>query len=131
MSMKKDKKMIELKLPNNAAVAMLKKRMSEEFEHRQKLGQIPGNFTLDELDFKSLLKIAEASAIDLVFLLPFEIHTKENNLPEIIAAAMQTLGRVFNKLEFNMYDIDKAKKLLSPARELRKQTEEGSGFILN
>lgn len=123
--------MLELKLPNNAAVAILRKRMNEEFTHRQHLGTIPKSYKIEELDFEILLSIAETSAVDLIFLLPFEIHTQENNLPEIISVAIQSLGKVYNKLEFNMYSIHRATRLLSPARRLKTHAEEGSGFILN
>lgn len=123
--------MIELKLPNNAAVAILRKRMSEEFQHRQKLGTVPEGFDLDDLPSDDLLSIAETSAVDLIFLLPFEIHLMDNNLPSIITEAIRSLSKVYNKLEFNMYDTERATRLLSPARRLKRYAGEGSGFILN
>ena len=110
--------MIEIKISTSAAVLLITERMRFEFGLRKKVGRIETGFEIENLNYKSLLSIAETAAFDLVLLLPADILTENNNLDDIICRSMRTLADIYNKEEFKYYTKEKARKLMSSITSL-------------
>jgi len=113
--------MIEIKISTSAAVLLITERMRFEFGLRKKIGKIETGFEIENLNYKTLLNIAETAAFDLVLLLPADILTENNNLDDIICRSMRTLADIYNKEEFKYYTKEKARKLMSSITSLFKK----------
>jgi hypothetical protein len=106
--------MIEIKITIDSALTLLLERMNLEIKIRQRDMIIPKGWHLEELSFKQLLSIAEASVFDTVFLLPIDLVSQETNLVNIITGTVRALSRIFRKEEFNLYSTKQAQKLIQP-----------------
>lgn len=123
--------MIEIKIPTSAAVILLTERMRYELDMRDRAGKINSGSDLKDLEFDELLHIAETSAFDMVFLLPAEILSEQNNLADIIWKAIQSLTKVFGKEEFNSYNKSDAIKLLKPIGSIFQKASDQRFFYSN
>ncbi|MCO6473525.1 MAG: hypothetical protein PHW27_06975 [Melioribacteraceae bacterium] len=119
--------MIEIKIPASAAVILLKQRMNQELSMREKAGKISSGIGLNNLSQAELLQIAETSAFDIVFLLPADVWSEENNVADIIYKAIHSLASVFNREEFKLYKRDQAEKLIKPIKNLFAQLDKSKG----
>lgn len=106
--------MIEIKITIDSALNLLLERMNLELKLRQRDMIIPKGSHLEELSFKQLLSIAEASVFDTVFLLPIDLVSRETNLVNIITGTVRALSRIFRKEEFTLYSTKQAQKLIQP-----------------
>lgn len=122
--------MIEIKISTSAAVHLITERMRFEFGMRKRIGKTEPGFDLENMDFKSLLGIAEIAAFDLILLLPADILAENNNLDDIICRSMRSLADVYNKEEFKTYTKQKAKKLIRRISYLFEIAGE-KGFLNN
>ena len=122
--------MLQIKISTSAAVLLVTERMRFEFGMRKRTGKIEPGFELENLDFKTLLNIAEIAAFDLILLLPADILTENNNLDDIIYRSMISLSEVYNKEEFKYYTKEKAGKLIQKISRLFEDVE-GKGFLNN
>ncbi|MBN1300786.1 MAG: hypothetical protein JW995_06185 [Melioribacteraceae bacterium] len=86
--------------------------MKVEFEKRKASNFYDKFVDLETLQYKDLLDIAEASAVDLICLLPADILLERNNLDEIIARAIRSLSGIYNKEEFNIYSLEQARSIV-------------------
>ena len=109
--------MIELNIPNNAAIMLLLERMQSEFDMRARKGNYAG-LQLIDLDPSELYEIAEIAAFDLVFMLPAEIYEEENNLCEIITKAMHGISEKFGNNVFDDFTEERAANLVRPIKNL-------------
>jgi len=123
--------MIEIKISTDAAVALLIDRMKYEFELRMKTGVIPSGTKLEDLESDNLIAIAETAALDLIFLLPFEILSQRNNLVEILYKAFRSLSKQLNRDEFKQYSAEASKKLLEKVETTFKIGESSKDFQYN
>ena len=123
--------MIELKITNSAALLLLTERMKIEFSKRKSANGSEDWRELNNLDFDEILEIAEASAVDLICMLPADILMERNNLDEIITRAIRSLSGIYNKEEFNIYSIDKARKLVNQIESIFDKFSEESSFNYN
>ena len=122
--------MIEIKISTSAAVLLVTERMRFEFEMRKKIGVVEPGLGIENLDFKTLLNIAETAAFDLILLLPADILTENNNLDDIVCRSMKSLAEVYNKEEFKYYTKEKARRLIKRITGLFENLDE-KGFINN
>lgn len=123
--------MIEIKISTSAAVLLLTERMRFEFGLRKKIKRFGAGFDLEDLNYKSLLSIAETAAFDLVLLLPADILAEKNNLDDIICKSMRTLADIYNREEFKYYTKEKARKLLQHIETLFLKNLSKDKFSLN
>jgi hypothetical protein len=123
--------MIELKITNSAALLLLTERMKIEFNKRKSANDYEDWRELNNLEFDEILEIAEAAAIDLICMLPADILLERNNLDEIISRAIRSLSGIYNKEEFNIYSIDKARKLVARIENIFDRYNEESSFNYN
>ena len=123
--------MIEIKISTDAAVALLIDRMKYEVELRMKTGVIPSGTKLEDLESDNLIAIAETAALDLIFLLPFEILSQRNNLVEILYKAFRSLSKQLNRDEFKQYSAEASKKLLEKVETTFKIGESSKDFQYN
>ena len=123
--------MIEIKISTDAAVALLIDRMKYEFELRMKTGVIPSGTKLEDLESDNLIAIAETAALDLIFLLPFEILSQRNNLVEILYKAFRSLSKQLNRDEFKQYSAEASKKILEKVETTFKIGESSKDFQYN
>jgi len=123
--------MIELKIPISTAVMLITERMKLEFSLRKKAKLYPPECSFYNLSYKQLLNLVEVSVIDLVFLLPAEIHFQNNNLYDILFKAIRQLSNIFSYDEFSSYPYERAQQLIKPIRELFRKTEESDFFLYN
>lgn len=119
--------MIEIKIPTSAAVILLKQRMNQELSMREKAGKIDSGMSLRNLSQAELFQIAETSAFDIVFLLPADVWSEENNVADIIYKAIHSLATVFNREEFKLYKRDQAENLIKPIKKLFAQFDNSKG----
>lgn len=119
--------MIEIKITIDTALALLLERMKIELKLRQKSKIIGEGLVLDNLSYKQLMPIVEASIFDTIFLLPIELVTKETNLTYIINGTVKALSKVFHREEFALYTNRQAANLIEPIRQfLLKQVEQNN-----
>ena len=123
--------MIEIKISTSAALLLLTERMRFELDLRKKAGLIPEGIEFEELNYKTILEIAETAAFDLVFLLPAEILVESNNLDEIICRSIMSLAKYFKKEDFYNYSEEKAKKMLLKITELFERNNKKEVFQYN
>jgi len=123
--------MVEIKIPTAAAVVLLTQRMQYELGLRQETGQIEAGYELRDLCYSELLEIAEASAFDIVSLLPADILAESNNLTVIVSKAIKSLATVFEKEKFKFYSEIEAERLLRPLTELFATIDDKNSFIVN
>lgn len=123
--------MIEIKIPTAAAVVLLTQRMRYELGMREKAGKIDTGIGLKNLNYDELLEIAETAAFDIAALLPADIMEDENNVAKIISKSLQSLATIFNKDEFRYYTLEDAEELLSPLRQIFKNINEESFYLVN
>jgi len=106
--------MIEIRITIDTALNMLLNRMKLELKFRQRCGLIMDGLRLEELPYKQLYSIVEASIFDTVFLLPVDLITNETNLNYIITGTVKALARIFHRDEFSLFTISRTQKLLEP-----------------
>ena len=106
--------MIEIKITIDTALSLLLDRMKFELKLRQKQGVIKPGLRLENLSYKDLRNLIEASVFDTVFLLPVDLITSETNLVQIITGTVRALAKVFHREEFLLYTSQQAKKLVDP-----------------
>ncbi|MDQ7818778.1 MAG: hypothetical protein RDU14_17255 [Melioribacteraceae bacterium] len=106
--------MIEIRITVEAALALLLERMKFELKFRQKAGIISKGSRMEDLSYKQLLEVAEASIFDTIFLLPSDLIVQESNLSFIITEAVKSLARIYKKEKFQSFSNKKAKSLLQP-----------------
>ena len=123
--------MIEIKIPTSAAVIMLTERMRYEMQLRIKAGCFEPGFEIENLAFPELMSIAEASAFDLVFLLPVDILVEESNLPEIITDAFHALAKIYDREEFQLYTLERALSLLSKITNTFRKLDTDQNYFPN
>ena len=106
--------MIEIKITIDTALSLLLDRMKFELKLRKKQGVIKPGLRLENLSYKDLRNLIEASVFDTVFLLPVDLITSETNLVQIITGTVRALAKVFHREEFLLYTSQQAKKLVDP-----------------
>ena len=123
--------MVEIKIPTAAAVVLLTQRMQYELGLRQETGQIEAGYSLKDLNTEELLEIAEASAFDIISLLPADILAESNNLTKIVSKAIKSLSTVFEKKKFKLYGENDAERLLKPLKDLFATIDDKNSYIVN
>ena len=106
--------MIEIKITIDTALSLLLDRMKFELKLRQKQGVLKQGLRLENLSYKDLINLIEASVFDTVFLLPVDLITSETNLIQIITGTVRALAKVLHREEFLLYTTLQAKKLIDP-----------------
>ncbi len=106
--------MIEIRITSEAALALLLDRMRFELHQRQKSGSAPKESRLEDLSYKELYSIVEASVFDTIFLMPVELIIHQTNLLSIITDAIKSLSRIFHKEQFLLFKSKQAEKLIEP-----------------
>jgi len=106
--------MIEIKITIDTALSLLLDRMKFELKLRQKQGIIKPGLRLENLSYKDLLNLIEASVFDTVFLLPVDLITSETNLVQIITGTVRAFAKVLHREEFSLYTSHQAKKIIDP-----------------
>lgn len=105
--------MFELKISTDAAVTLITERMIAEYDARVKCGLLHADYELELLPYSVLLDIAETAALDLIFLLPFDVLMAQNNLSDIVVKSFRRLADIFNCEEFYTYTPSQARRLLN------------------
>lgn len=106
--------MIEIKITIDSALALLLERMNLELKLRQRDKMIPNGLRLDDLTYRQLYLIVEASVFDTIFLLPIDLVSQETNLINIITGTVRALSRILNKEEFKLFSSQHASRLIQP-----------------
>ena len=106
--------MIEIKITIDTALSLLLDRMKFELKLRQKQSVIKPGLRLENLSYKDLRNLIEASVFDTVFLLPVDLITSETNLVQIITGTVRALAKVLHREEFLLYTSQQAKKIVDP-----------------
>ena len=106
--------MIEIRITIDTALNLLLNRMKIELKFRQNDGTITKGLRLENLSYKQLFSIVEASIFDTVMMLPVDLITNETNLCNIITETVKTLARIFHKEEFSLFTNTQTRKILAP-----------------
>lgn len=123
--------MIEIKITIDAALSLLLQRMKLELKVRQRSGLVAPGFKLEDLMYKDLIALVEASVFDTVFLLPVELIRTETNLVQIITDTIRALSRVLHREEFLLYKKEKTQKIISMVSSRLNKSLKGNNFIYN
>lgn len=123
--------MIEIKITIDAALSLLLQRMKVELKVRQKSGLVAPGFRLEDLMYKDLIALVEASVFDTVFLLPVELIRTETNLVQIITDTIRALSRVLHREEFLLYKKEKTQRIISVVSSHLNKSLKESNFIYN
>lgn len=106
--------MLEIRITIEAALSLLLERMRIELRNRQNCGLILKGLRLEDLNYKELMKIVEASIFDTLFLLPIDLILQESNIVYVLTETVKALARIFKKEEFALFNSRQAKKLIKP-----------------
>ena len=123
--------MIEIRITIDTALNLLLNRMKVELKFRQNDGTITKELRLENLSYKQLFPIVEASIFDTVIMLPLELITNETNLNYIITATVKSLARIFHKEEFSMFTSTQTKKILEPIYRYFKEQLKSKDYERN
>lgn len=123
--------MIELKIPTSAAVILLQERMEYELQMRKAANLFEDEIMLEDLNGKDLMEIIETAAFDLVFLLPAEIFSEDNNIAQIISKAFEQLGKIYHNEEIAKYTVERAKILTKPIYSIIDKSHEEKLYLKN
>lgn len=123
--------MIELRITNSAALLLLNERMKIEFDYRKKRALYPEWIRLKDLNYSELLEIAETASFDLICLLPADILIERNNLDEIIAKAVRSLAAVYNRDEFNVFSLKRARNIIKRIQRVLQKIKNDNSFLYN
>ncbi len=123
--------MLEIKITINDALQLLLERMKFELKMRQKLNRFAEESRLENLSFKELKSIVDASIFDTVFLLPIELIASETNLVSIISSTVHALSRILHREEFLLFNEKKAKRLIQPIVYHIKLQSNKNNFLNN
>lgn len=110
--------MIEIRIPNSAAVLLLKEKIVLELKALQKASIFPEDFGISDLSDNELLYITETAALDLIFTLPAEIYVAESNIVDIIYKAIKFFAMEQQRSSFDNYSKERAKALVEPIKHL-------------
>lgn len=106
--------MIEIRITTEAALSMLLERMKFELRQRQRAGLMMKELRLENLSYKELFSVVEASVFDTIFLMPVELITHQTNLTSIITDTVRSLARIYKREEFALFTNKHAVKLIAP-----------------
>ncbi|MBI1939468.1 MAG: hypothetical protein HYS25_15270 [Ignavibacteriales bacterium] len=106
--------MIEIRITTEAALSMLLERMKFELRQRQRAGLMMKELRLEDLSYKELFSVVEASVFDTIFLMPVELITHQTNLTSIITDTVRSLARIYKREEFALFTNKRAVKLIEP-----------------
>jgi len=123
--------MIELKIANSTALFILTERMKVELESRKRKNIFSEETTFENMSYDQLIKLIEYSLFDIVCMLPAEVLTDKNNLPQIITKAVNSLSGIFHKEELSSYSITQAHNLIRPLEQLYSKYLENNLYLLN
>ncbi|MBI9071768.1 MAG: hypothetical protein JEY94_09230 [Melioribacteraceae bacterium] len=123
--------MLEIKIPAETVSVLLKERMKYELQMRKAAEYFDEEICLEDLNYTDIKSIAESAAFDLIFLLPAEIFSTENNLPEIVSKSIQSLVSVYKIRELGNYSTQMAKNLLNPIRKSVEISIEEKAYLTN
>ncbi|PJA96289.1 MAG: hypothetical protein CO129_07360 [Ignavibacteriales bacterium CG_4_9_14_3_um_filter_34_10] len=123
--------MIELKIANSTALFILTERMKVELESRKRKNIFSEETTFENMSYDQLIKLIEYSLFDIVCMLPAEVLTDKNNLPQIITKAVNSLSGIFHKEELSSYSIIQAHNLIRPLEQLYSKYLENNLYLLN
>ncbi|MCF8261647.1 MAG: hypothetical protein K9J12_12795 [Melioribacteraceae bacterium] len=123
--------MIEIKIPEQAAIQLLMERMRFELEMRIKAGIYSRTTQLENLTYQQIFDLVECSAFDIISLLPPDILIDRSNLPSIIAKAIKSLSKIYSYYEFNLYSEEKAERLILPIKKLIIKNKDREQFTVN
>ena len=123
--------MIEIKITTDSALQLLLERMKFELRLRQKSGLLQPGLRLEDLPYKEVFRIVEASVFDTIFLLPVEIVTSQSNLVSIIASTVKALSHVLNREEFMLFTEPHSLRLIEPIRKFFLNGTKNSNFRMN
>lgn len=123
--------MIEIKITIDTALSLLLERMNLELKLRQSDGMIAKGLRLENLSYKQLYSLVEASIFDTIFLLPVELITHETNLVQIITGTVRALSRILHREEFSLFSNRQAHNLIDPIYRYFKSVLKQKNFINN
>lgn len=123
--------MIEIKITIDSALALLLERMNLELKLRQRDKIIPKELRLDDLTYRQLYLIVEASVFDTIFLLPIDLVSQETNLINIITGTVRALSRVLHREEFKLFSSEQASRLIQPIIDHFQSQLKGKNFYNN
>jgi len=84
--------MIEINIPVEAAVNLLRDQVNLEVKRQKRIGKLDTNLSLVHLEDFDLKKVVEIALFDILVLLPVTIVTEESNLSNIIVKAVRALS---------------------------------------
>ena len=105
--------MIEINIPEEAALNLLKDQISIEIKRQKRTGLVDIHATLDTLSERKLKEIVEISLFDILVLLPVTLITEESNLPKIISKVVRSLSVIYANPLLSDYSEKDAKSMLS------------------
>jgi len=104
--------MIEINIPDKAALNLLRDQVNLEFKRQKRIGLVEAHILLENLSGGKIKEIVEIALFDIVSLLPVTLITEESNLPQIIYKTVRTLSTEFGDKVLSNYGENEAKSIL-------------------
>lgn len=104
--------MIEINIPEQAAINLLRDQVNLEFKRQKKMGLLDIKASIETLEENKLREIVEISLFDILVLLPVTLITEESNLPQIIVKAVRALSTEYDDTFLAEYGENEAKSIL-------------------
>lgn len=109
--------MIEINIPEQAAINLLRDQVKLEFKRQKKIGQLDYKAMLENLSEEKLKEIFEIALFDILVLLPVTLITEESNLTQIIYKTVRILSAELGAEVLSNYTEKEAKSLLLQIRK--------------
>lgn len=108
--------MIEINIPYEAAINLLKDQVEIEFNRQKKMGFVDNNDSIESLGNKKVKEIIEISLFDILALLPVTLITEESNLTKIIVQTVRGFAGTIGHVSLAKYSENEAKSMLLKVR---------------
>lgn len=109
--------MIEINIPEQAAINLLRDQVNLEFKRQKKMGLLDYRVLLENVNEVKLKELIEIALFDILSLLPVTLITEESNLTQIIYKTVRVLSAELGAELLLNYNEKEAKSLLLQIRK--------------
>lgn len=123
--------MIEIKVPEEEAISLLKEQVQQEIVSRKKINELHPEDSIETINFDTLLEIIETAIFDIIVLLPVTLIIEKSNLPKIITTSVKGFLRVNKRFGAKNFSDKNARAILKKVQSLFSGTSSSTSFQQN
>lgn len=123
--------MIEINIPSEAAISLLKDQVTLEFKRQKRIRLLDENDSIGNLSESNFKEIVEIALFDILMLLPVTLITEKSNLKQIITKTVRALDKFYNYEFLSIYVEKEAEWMLYRVRKPFKNYSSTTSFQNN